>query len=144
MPISIDAVAELEYTPGDKEAGWFARDSPAGKYAAVFEDDGDTGYLYAYDIAKHQAGVEDPIYDAMHIYNVRNIADRHPPSKLQIGWSRDGLKAILIINGYGHAVFDFAAKRGYCRTGFPPPPPDGEWTRHIYSDAVLDLFEENS
>ena len=29
---------------------WFAVDSPGGRYSAFFEDDGETGYFYAYDL----------------------------------------------------------------------------------------------
>jgi hypothetical protein len=32
----------------------------------VFEDDGDTGYLYALDARR---GDEDPIFDALHVYD---------------------------------------------------------------------------
>jgi len=111
--------------------------SPQGRYAVVFEDDGETGYFYALGAV----GEENPILDALHIYNVDSVADRERPSTLQIVWSADGLKAALVINRYPHAAFDFEARRGYCRTGFPPPNPG--WTQHghEWDDAVLELFK---
>ena len=111
--------------------------SPTPPFAAVFEDDGETGYFYALDTTR----TENPIVDALHIYDVESVTDRHLPSKVQIVWSMDDRKAALLINDYPHAVFDFTAKRGYCRSGFPPPSEDG-WSAqgHEWDDSVLDLF----
>ena len=110
--------------------------SPKNSYMVVFEDDGDTGYFYGLDRSRE----ENPILDALHIYNSANVTDKHLPSEAQIVWSGDGNKALLLINSYPHAAFDFAAKRGYCRTNFPPP--DTKWTKysHEWSDEVLTLF----
>jgi hypothetical protein len=112
-------------------------DSPGTQYAVVFEDDGETGYFYGLDNSTEG----NPILDALHIYNVAAVSDRDKSSVAQILWSTDGLKAALVINGYPHAVFDFAAKRGYCRTNFPPP--DRNWTEfgHEWSDAAIALFQ---
>ena len=112
--------------------------SPRMPLAAVFEDDGDTGYFYALDNSRG----DNPIVDALHIYEVAEVADKHIPSQVQVGWSADGLKAALLINGYIHAVFDFQAKRGYCRNGFPPPFENAGWTQHSHAwdDRAKDLF----
>jgi len=112
--------------------------SPSAKYGIVFEDDGETGYLYALDFAR----TDNPIVDALHIYDVAQVEDRDRPSCVQLAWSRDGLKALLSINGYPHGVFDFAARRGYCRTGFPPPA--GAWSAqgHEWDDNALRLFDQ--
>ena len=111
--------------------------SPSTQYAVVFEDDGRTGYFYGLDTRQH----EDPICDALHIYNVQSVTDRAQPSTVQIVWSADGLKAALVINRYPHAVFDFAARRGYCRDNFPPPDP--HWTKygHEWHDSAIALFK---
>lgn len=95
-------------------------------YHLVFEDDGQTGYLYAYDTSN----AEQPILDALHIYNVHDVLDKDKPSLFQIVWSYDGLKGALLINNYSHAVFDLEKRRGYCRTNFPPPNP--EFTAHSH------------
>jgi hypothetical protein len=92
-------------------------DSSIGRYQAVFEDDGQTGYFYALDSAKP----DNPIVDALHIYNVESVADRDKPSQLHIVWSADGMKAALFINSYPHAIYNFESNSGCCRTGFPPP-----------------------
>src|SRR5215472_12020677 len=84
--------------------------SPAEQYAAVFEDDGETGYFYGLD----QALDENPIVDALQIYNVAQVTDNHIPSLVQIVWSSDGLKTALLINDFPHAVVDFEGRRAYC------------------------------
>jgi hypothetical protein len=111
--------------------------SPMAAFSVVFEDDGETGYLYALDPGRG----ENMICDALHIYNVHNVTDSDRPSLLQVAWSADGMKAVLLINQYAHGVFDFTARRGYCRTGFPPP--DQGWTQHghDWDDSVMDLFQ---
>lgn len=110
-------------------------ESPKTCFAVVFEDDGETGYFYGLD-----RSLDDPILDALHIYNSDAVTDKNIPSKVQILWSQDGLKAALIINQYPHAVFDFEGKRGYCRSNFPPP--NECWTKfsHEWDDAARNLF----
>jgi hypothetical protein len=111
--------------------------SPAGSLAAVFEDDGDTGYFYALETDR----LDNPIVDALHVYNAATFADRGKATEAAILWSADGKKAALLINGYPHAVFDFEAKRGYCRTGFPPA--DKRWSghQHNWSESALQHFQ---
>jgi hypothetical protein len=126
---------ERTFQPGDKS--FVAQDSPGGRYSAVFEDDGDTGYFYAVGLSR----TDNTILDAVHIYNVSSVADRDRPSKLLIVWSDDGLKCALMINDYAHAAFDFAARRGYCRTNFPnfPKKDDKCWAQseHAWSDSAI-------
>lgn len=112
--------------------------APQGFFVAVFEDDTDTGYFYALDTSTN----ENPIQDALHIYNVANVTDNEKPSLIKIGWSQDNKKVALLINGYPHAVFDFEAKRAYCRTGFPPAPKGTPWGLHGHDwhDAAVELF----
>ena len=133
--MAVDLVAQETLKIGEKMV--VEGPSPLGRYLLVFEDDGETGYLYGLDVTKS----DNPICDALHIYNVASVAERAKPSQFQIVWSRDGLKAALLINDYPHAIFDFEANRGYCRTGFPPA--DRNWTSHTHDwdDAALGLFE---
>ena len=81
------------------------------------------------------------ILDAVQIYNVENVVDRDRPSQVGIVWSSDGARCALLINNYPHAVFDFCAKRGYCRTNFPnfENPGDGSWIKadHSWSDEAV-------
>lgn len=118
--------------------------SPVPPFMVVFEDDGDTGYFYGLSRNFHfddktDQEPENPILDAMHIYNVQDVIDRDIPSEVSIGWSGDGLKSILFINNYPHAIFDFESHRAYCRTNFPPPQNDYTDT-HEWDDRALDLF----
>ena len=110
--------------------------SPQGKLSVVFEDDGDTGFFYALDYSDKS----NPIQEAMHIYDVKAVTDKSKPSIVRIEWSADGTKAGLWINDYPHAVFDFAAKQGYCRSNFPQP---AKWNVHdfLWSDNALKYFQ---
>lgn len=109
--------------------------SVVNHYSTVFEDDKETGYFYAVDSCQEQ-----PILDALHIYNVSNVTDRDKLNKAQIVWSEDGLKSALVINGFIHAVFDFDGNRGFCRTGFPPLT---NWSKegHEWDEKAIKLFD---
>ena len=111
--------------------------SPITQFAVVFEDDGDTGYFYGLDTSRK----DNPILDALQIYNVKNVTDRDIPSTVQIVWSADGMKSALLINEYPHAIFDFQGKRGYCRTGFPPPAESWSAEGHEWDDKAQELFK---
>ena len=134
MPIFIAVESEIIVGSGGVVEGAASE----GGFLAVFEDDCETGYFYAVDTSKN----ENPIEDALHIYNVADVIDKDKPSLIKIGWSQDSRKVVLFINGYPHAVFDFEARRGYCRTGFPPAPKDSPWGLydHNWSDETRQLF----
>jgi len=114
-------------------------EAPAGDgtYVVVFEDDEETGYFYALDTSS----TGNPIQNALHIYDVESVADRDKPSVVKIAWSEDHRKALLLINDHPHAVFDFEAKQGHCRTGFPLPMDNG-WSHagHEWDDSALRHF----
>jgi hypothetical protein len=128
-------VAEEEFVPG--QAVTVMGPSHASRFSVVFEDDGDTAYLYGLDQEKK----EQPILDALHVYNVSNVEDRAKRSRAQLVWSADGMKVALFINDYAHAGFDFVKHRGYCRTGFPPPIGGFSAEGHGWSDELLKFFE---
>jgi len=132
--MSITLGAEQSFLVGAET--FVSSKSPSNEYGVFFEDDGDTGYFYGMDLSRDT----DQIVDALHIYNVASVVDRHKPSTARIEWSDDGLKSALFINNYAHAVFDFAGKRSYCRTNFPAP--DAKWTSfgHEWSDSALVPF----
>lgn len=104
---------EQTFRPGDRTS--LGSDSPTHPHSAYFEDDGKTGYFYALDLNRS----ENMILDALHINDVVNVSDRDRAPSLSIVWSDDGIKCALLINGYPHATFDFAAKRGRCRNNSP-------------------------
>ena len=134
--MSVNVVTKQQITVGTEE--FVEGAAPDGSFVVVFEDDGDTGYFYALD----QSQPGQSIQDAMHIYNVANVTDNHLPSVVELGWSPDNCKAVLLINEYAHAIFDFSAKRGYCRTGFPPPSEN--WHGHDWDDSAFKLFAVES
>jgi hypothetical protein len=119
---------------------WIASDSATSSYSGVFEDDGETGYFYAYD----RGNSKKPILDAVHIYDVDGIVerDRGIDSEAEVFWSTDGLKAGLLINDYLHAVIDFEQRKAYCRSNFPPP--GSAWDapeREPWNDALAKLLD---
>jgi hypothetical protein len=110
--------------------------APKGNFSVIFEDDGETGYMYALDRLKNEA----PIIDALHIYDVGSVKDRHKPSNFQVVWTVGGDCAMLLINGYPHAVVDCRKLEACCRTGFPPPDPRMKRTTHDWSENMLSPF----
>lgn len=96
--------------------------------AVVFDDNEETGYFYAVDINNDLS-----ILDALHIYNVADVIDKDKPSTIRILWTTDLMKAVLSINNYYHAIFDFNAKAGYSRNGFPNS--NRSWT--LINERVL-------
>ena len=124
-----------EFYPGQE--AFLDSKSVSNSFAVVFEDDGTTGYFYALDTANEHH----KILDAVLIYTAENVTDKDRSSVARIIWSANGEQAALLINDYPHAVFDFAAKRGYCRTGFPPPSPKRSSEGHGWDDAAMDFFK---
>jgi hypothetical protein len=117
------------------EAKVVESDSPVGRYRSVFEDDGSTGYFYALDTTRP----DNPIIDALHVYDVERVADRERACQLHILWSADGLKTALFLNSSSHATYNFEGQRGCCRTGFPPTAIlDGG--SHVWADAEMEHF----
>ena len=115
-------------------------DSPIGRYATVFEDDGDAGCFYAVD-----TDVEDgnPVQDALLVYVAADVTDAELASTLEIGWSRDGLKALLLINDTPHAAFDFARRQGWCVSGLPEAAVNKSWSTgpRAWTDEIEALFD---
>jgi hypothetical protein len=115
-------------------------DSPVGRYAVVFEDDGETGCFYAVD-----TDVEDgnPVQDALLVYEVADVIDAEETSTLEIGWSGDGLKALLLINDQPHAAFDFERRQGWCLAALPDAAVNKAWSKgaRAWSDDVEALFD---
>ena len=115
-------------------------DSPDGRYATVFEDDGETGVFYAID-----TDIEDgnPVQDALLVYVAADVSDAELASTLEIGWSDDGLKALLLINDQPHAAFDFERRQGWCQLGLPESAISKDWSKEArqWRDDVEALFD---
>jgi hypothetical protein len=104
-------------------------------YGLVFEDNGETGYLYITD------EVFANVHDAVHIY------DRNDAHRLQAGqevfvvWSSDLQKAGLYYDGDFQAGVDFKNRRAVSRTGFPESS-SSQWSRdHTWRDEVVHGLE---
>ena len=137
----------LSFIPG---RAFLSVDSSTVPWTVVFEDEGVAGYFYACD--RSQTTHEDSILDAMLIYNVAALAksdaenERPEPQRIaSVEWSRDGLRAVLYLDGTPQALYDFQARRGYCRMNFPNfREEQGErWHKssHEWSDQALQRFE---
>jgi hypothetical protein len=100
--------------------------------AVVFEDDGETGYFYALDLSC----AEKQIQDALHIYKITPHQNKR--FELCITWSKDGTKVALLMDGLVHGVFDFVAKAGFCRTGFPYEGQNG-WSKNGHQWGKLSI-----
>ena len=136
MPLKIVATQALQVG----HAVVVDADSPAGRYAVVFEDDGDAGSFYAVD-----TDVEDgnPVQDALLVYVAADVTDAELASTLEIGWSRDGQKALLLINDVPHAAFDFAQRQGWCLSALPEAALNKAWSTgpRGWSEDVEALFD---
>ena len=87
-----------------------------GNNAVVFEDNGETGYLYAIERA---AGEELKILDAINIYDVANVTDKNIPSEVKIFWNDDFDKVGLVINAIVMPSCISKIESDYAELGFP-------------------------
>ena len=127
------------FRPGDET--FLASDSPTSAFSSVFEDDGDCGYLYAWDRDRPESA---RILDAVMIYEVGRMPEqvREREVDVEIVWSADGLKAGLRIGGGLQAVLDFAAREAFCRLNFPPVSrPWGGGARKPWRDELVDRLK---
>jgi hypothetical protein len=137
----------LSFTPG---RAFLSVNSPIVPWTVVFEDEGIAAYFYACD--RSQEKHEYSILDAMLIYNVAALAksdaelNRPEPQRIAtVEWSRNGLQAVLYLDGTAQALYDFEARAGYCRMDFPNflEEQGDTWRKstHAWSDAALQRFE---
>lgn len=116
-------------------------ESPLGTAAIVFEDDGETGYLYAVDRSTKPRDLAGNrtyrIVDALHVYDVHDPQSR--PVMAELLWSASGKCAALKLGAEILAVVDFVEKRGWCRTGLGVPSENsGGWhTDHSWDDNAI-------
>ena len=114
-------------------------------YGAVLEDDGEVAYFYGIDRRRG----DQPVVDSVFLYAVSAV-EQHPtddlsvetPCDVEIVWSQDQERVALLLNGRPHAVFDFAAKRAFCRSNFPPA---SGWSAsgHAWDDHAVDFVERD-
>jgi hypothetical protein len=130
----------LLFRPG---RAFLSSPSPAVPWTVVFEDEGVAAYFYACD--RSQQTQEHSILDGMLIYNVSALKDVEAERLAAVQWSRDGMQAVLYLDGTAQALFDFAGRSGFCRMNFPNylGEQGDQWnkTTHAWSDAALQRFE---
>ncbi|SNS27968.1 hypothetical protein SAMN05421770_101318 [Granulicella rosea] len=129
----------LSFRPG---RAFLSSNSPIVPWTVVFEDEGVAAYFYACD--RSQTTQEEAIQDAMLIYNVGSMQDVEAERIASVAWSRDGLQAVLYLDGTAQALFDFAQKCGYCRLNFPNFLGDvNGWRQsdHGWNEAAWQRFE---
>ena len=112
-------------------------DSADQRYAAIFEDDGQTGYFYGAQYS--EPGSKDfSILDALHVYNVASVVDKEAIYPIEILWWPDRRRVGLFIERRCHAIFDFDLNRAICRTGFPPA--SGNFTNsHAWDESLVPM-----
>ncbi len=93
---------------------------PGTGFGVVFEDEGDTGYLYVTDEGSGR------ILDALHLYDQRDPHCLRKGDEIYFVWNPTLLKAGLFYHERFQAIVDFQNRMACCRTGFPPP---SEWCR---------------
>ncbi len=137
----------LSFTPG---RAFLSSNSTAVPWTVVFEDEGVAGYFYACD--RSQQTQDASILDAMLIYNVdalgRSDAQLERPESTRIAtveWSRDGLQAVLYLDGTAQAMYDFKERTGICRMDFPNflEERGDTWRKatHAWNEEALRRFE---
>jgi hypothetical protein len=88
----------------------------------------------------------------MLIYNVAALAksdaelERPEPERIaSVEWSRDGMQAILYLDGTAQGLYDFQARCGYCRMDFPNfmEEQGSPWRKntHAWNDQAVARFE---
>ncbi|MHC4121188.1 MAG: DUF2251 domain-containing protein [Planctomycetota bacterium] len=101
------------------------------KCGVVFEDDGETGYFYATD----SGGTT--IFDALHLYDRQDNDRLRQGEEVFVVWNPGRQRAAIFYHDQFQAVFDFTARRGACRTGFPPSKGKG-WSAdgHAWDESL--------
>ncbi len=139
-PVYREGMQSLSFRPG---RAFLSSNSPAVPWTVVFEDEGIAGYFYACD--RSQQTQEASILDAMLIYNVGSLKNPEAERLAAVEWSKNGLQAVLYLDGTAQALFDFAQRCGFCQMNFPNfIAATGEtWRKdsHAWSEAALQRFE---
>jgi len=62
-----------------------------------------------------------------------------------VEWSRDGMQAVLYLDGIPQGLYDFRERAGYCRLNFPNflEEKGDTWRKstHAWSEAAIQRFE---
>lgn len=95
--------------------GAFEKSFKGTGYGVVFEDDGETGYLYATNEDHSQ------FLDALYLYEYGSFEQINLNDSVFIVWNERIKKAGLYYHERFQAVIDFDKQMACCRSGFPEP-----------------------
>ncbi len=133
----------LSFRPGD---AFLSSNSPQVPWTVVFEDEGVTAYAYACDRSHERQ--EDAILDAVLVYNVAALEEPGRERLAAVQWSKDGMEAVLYLDGTAQALFDFRQHESCCRSNFPNfmESSGDRWRKgsHAWDPARLERFEAAS
>jgi hypothetical protein len=107
-------------------------ESSQGQSKVVFRDSGGEAYFSGGDATGEQC--------RLLIYSRAQLPSTNGQLLTQIAWSPSGSQAMLLVNQQPQAVFDFAAKRAYCRTSAAAPKSQWEALGHKWSEDALKFF----
>ena len=111
----------------------FESPSADPRIRCAFEDDGETGYLYALD---YSDGGAQPIKDAVSLYNVQSANDLE--IAVEFKWSEDGRKCGLLLNGVLEAFADFDRQLLSAKSNFPAISIWTRQSRPTWDDKFAD------
>ena len=130
----------LTFKPGD---ALLPSESTVSPWAVLFEDEGPAGYFYACN--KTEGAPDGGFLDSMLIYNGAALDDRERERLASIQWSRDGMAAVLYLDGTAQALVDFTTRESFCRSNFPNfmEAQGDAWRKHshVWNDAAFARFE---
>lgn len=128
MQKAIRVTAESNYNFGSN----IHLESNQGPFKVMFRDSGGEAYFSCVD--SDGGTCQLLIYSRAHTPS--------PSGKLltQIAWSPSGSQAMLLVNQQPQAVFDFVARRAYCRNTAPAPKSQWAAVGHEWSEDALKFF----
>lgn len=117
-------------------------ESHQARYGVVFEDDGDTGYVYAVETTPRKLRSSKlQILDAFHVYNAADVQDTGRPAVGLFEWSADKVAVAFIVAGRTHVMIDFGAALAMSAGAFPPPTADSPFQTKLWNEeAFLERF----
>jgi len=116
--------------------GTYQRKFEGSDFGVVFEDDGESAYLYATNESFEK------IYDALHLYDYGQENQIMPEDEIFIVWNPELMKTGFFYQNKFHAVFDFKNQKACCRSGFPSNEPEA-WCKssHDWDDSIIEGLE---
>jgi hypothetical protein len=100
-------------------------------YGVVFEDDGETGYLYVTNEK------QDEILDALHLYNYGGPAQIEPGDQVFVVWNEELQKVGVFYHDAFQAIVDFRNHVACCRTGFPEASSEWVKSSHEWQEKLV-------